>query len=130
MKRGPPWVKRHSKPNPYTLTWENDVIHYSVPVATFSPIFRVQSMPLIELSLFAQTRCKPAYQSIKDTPKPNPYTLTWENDVIHYSVPVATFSPRFRIQSMPLIELSPLAQTECKSAHHGSNATRNQIPIL
>src|SRR5664279_4170932 len=34
MLIGPPWVKRHSKPNPYASTWENDVILYSVPVAT------------------------------------------------------------------------------------------------
>src|SRR5664279_503450 len=67
---------------------------------------------------------------VKRHSKPNPYTLPWKNDVIHYSVPVATFSPRFLVQSMPLIELSPLAQTGCKSAHHGSNATRSQIPIL
>src|SRR5664279_3276696 len=67
---------------------------------------------------------------VKRHSKPNPYTLTWENYVIHYSVPVVTFSPIFRVQSMPLIELSPLAQTGCKSALHGSNATRNQIPIL
>src|SRR5664279_1871837 len=67
---------------------------------------------------------------VKRHSKPNPYTLTRENDVIHYSVPVATFTPRFRVQTMPLIELSPLAQTGCKSACHGSNATRNQIPIL
>src|SRR5664279_2626365 len=66
---------------------------------------------------------------VKRHSKPNPYTLTWENDVIHYSVPVGTFSPRFRVQSMPLNELSPLTQTGCKSAHHGSNTTRNQIPI-
>src|SRR5664279_3400584 len=130
MLIGPPWVKRHSKPNPYTLTWEKDVVHYSVPVATFSPRFRVQSMPLIELSPLAQTGCKSVPPWVKRHSKPNPYTLTWENDVIRYSVPVATFSPRFRVQSMPLIELSPLAQTGCKSAHHGSIATRNQIPIL
>src|SRR5664279_705893 len=67
---------------------------------------------------------------VKRHSKPNPYTLTWENDVIHYSVPVATFSPRFRVQSMPLIELSPFAQTGCKSANHGSIATRNLNPIL
>src|SRR5664279_4395129 len=53
MEVGPPWVKRHSKPKPYALTWENDVIHYSVPVATFSSRFRVQRMPLIELSRLA-----------------------------------------------------------------------------
>src|SRR5664279_1546901 len=62
--------------------------------------------------------------------KPNPYASTWENDVIHYSVPVATFSSRFRVQRMPLIELSRFTQTGCKSAHHGSNGTRNQIPML
>src|SRR5664279_4911303 len=67
---------------------------------------------------------------VKRHSKPNPYTLTSENDDIHYSVPVATFSPRFQVQSVPLIELSPLGQTGCKSAHHGSNATLNQIPIL
>src|SRR5664279_1290195 len=67
---------------------------------------------------------------VKRHSKPNPYTLTWEHDVIHYSVPVATFSPRFRVQRMPLIELSRLAQTGCKSAQHGSNGTPNQIPIL
>src|SRR5664279_4043070 len=62
--------------------------------------------------------------------KPNPYALTWENDVIHYSVPVATFSSRVRVQRMPLIELSRVAQTGCKSALHGLNGTRNQIPML
>src|SRR5664279_1352948 len=105
MQRGLPWVKRHSKPNPYTLTWENDVIHYSVPVATFSPRFRVQSMPLIELSPLAQTGCKEAHHGSNATRNQITYTLTWENDVIYYSVPVVTFSPRFRVQSMPLIEL-------------------------
>src|SRR5664279_2508072 len=53
MYIGPPWVKRHSKPHTYALTWENDVIHYSVPVATFSSRFRVQRIPLIELSRLA-----------------------------------------------------------------------------
>src|SRR5664279_4933490 len=67
---------------------------------------------------------------VKRHSKPNPYALTWENDVIHYSFPVATFSSRFRVQHMPLIELSRLAQTGCKSAHHGSNGTRKQIPML
>src|SRR5664279_636221 len=99
MYIGPPWVKRHSKPYPYTLTWENDVIHYAVPVATFSPRFRIQSMPLIELCPLAQTGCKSAHHGP---------TILWTRN---------------------LVELSPLAQTGCKSAHHGSNATRNQIPI-
>src|SRR5664279_5122013 len=58
MLIGPPWVKRHSKPNPYASTWENDVIHYSLPVATFSSRFQVQRMPLIELSRLAHTGCK------------------------------------------------------------------------
>src|SRR5664279_1077010 len=62
--------------------------------------------------------------------KPNPQALTWDSDVIHFSVPIATFSPRFRVQSMPLIELSRLAQTGCKSAQHRSNGTGNQIPRL
>src|SRR5664279_2921176 len=43
---------------------------------------------------------------------------------------ISGFSPRFRVQSMPLIELSRLAQTGCKSAQHGSNGTRNQNPRL
>src|SRR5664279_3303290 len=67
---------------------------------------------------------------VKRHSKPNPYTLTWEHDVIPYSVLVATFSPKFRVQRMPLIELSRLAETGCKSAQHGSNGSRNQIPIL
>src|SRR5664279_1076385 len=62
--------------------------------------------------------------------KPNPYALTWENYVIHYWVSVAAFSSRFRVQRMPLIELSRLAQTGCKSAPRWSNGTRNQIPML
>src|SRR5664279_3717201 len=65
-------------------------------------------------------------QWVKRHSKPNPYALTWENDVNHYSVPVATFSSRFRVQRVPLIELSRLAQTGCKSAHHGSNGTRTK----
>src|SRR5664279_1050251 len=64
---------------------------------------------------------------VKRHSKPNPYALIWENDVIHYSVPVATFSSTFRVQCMPLIEPSRLSQTGCKSAHQGSNGTRNQI---
>src|SRR5664279_220610 len=91
MLISPPWVKQHSKPNPYALTWENDVIHYSVPVATFSSRFRVQRMPLIEMSRLAQTGCKSAYQGLNDTRNQIPMILTWENDFIHYSVPVATF---------------------------------------
>src|SRR5664279_437019 len=67
---------------------------------------------------------------VKRHSKPNPLALTWENDVIPYSVQVATFSSRFRVQRMPLTELSRLAQTVCKSAHHWSNGTRNQIPRL
>src|SRR5664279_3734175 len=122
MQIGPPWVKRHSKPNPYTLTWENDFIHYSVPVATFSPRFRVQSMPLIELSRLAQTGCKSAHNGSNGTRNQIPMLLSWQNYVIHYLAPVATFSSRFRAQSMPLIELSRLSQTGCKSAHHVSNA--------
>src|SRR5664279_1614346 len=105
-------------------------MQYSVLVATFSPRFRVQSMPLIKLSALAQTECKIGPPLVKLHSKPNPYTLTWENGVIYYSVQVATFSPIFQDQSMPLIKLSPLSQTGCKAAHHGSNATRNQIPIL
>src|SRR5664279_3847398 len=62
--------------------------------------------------------------------KPNPCALTWGYYVIQYSVPVATFSSRFRVQRMPLIKLSRLAQTGCTSAHHGPNGTRNQIPVL
>src|SRR5664279_3495849 len=100
MYIGPPWVKRHSKPNPYTLTCVNDVIHYSVPVATFSPRFRVRSMPLIELSSLVQTGCKYFHHGSNATRNQIPI----ENDVIHYSVPIATFSPKFRLQSMPLIE--------------------------
>src|SRR5664279_2768210 len=67
---------------------------------------------------------------VKRHSKPNPYALTWENDVINYSFPVATFSSRFRVKRMPLIELSRLAQTGCKSAHYVSNGTRKQIPML
>src|SRR5664279_5244108 len=67
---------------------------------------------------------------VKRHSKPNPYALTWEHDVIHYSVPVATFLSRFRVQRVPLIEMSRLVQTGCKSAHHASNATRNHIPML
>src|SRR5664279_3423627 len=63
---------------------------------------------------------------VKRHSKPNPYASTRENDVIHYSFPLATFSTRFRVHRMPLIELSRLAQTGCKSAHHVSNGTRNQ----
>src|SRR5664279_2417955 len=123
-------VKRHSKPNPYALTWENDVIHYSVPVANFSSRFRVHRMSLIELSRLAQAGCISAPPWVKRHSKSNPYALTWENYVIQYSVPVATFSSRFQVQHMPLIELSRLAQTGCISALHGSNGTRNQIPML
>src|SRR5664279_3480766 len=61
MLIGPPWVKRHSKPNPYDSTRKNDDIHYSFPVATFSSRFRVQRMPLIEVSRLAQTGCKSAH---------------------------------------------------------------------
>src|SRR5664279_1035570 len=67
---------------------------------------------------------------VKRHSNPSAWALTWENYVIPYSVPVATFSSRFRLQSMPLIELSRLAQTGCKSAQHGSKGTRNQIPRL
>src|SRR5664279_5188674 len=64
---GPPWVKRHSKPNPYALTWGNYVIHYSVPVATLSSRFQVQRMPLIELSRLAQTGCESAHHGLNGT---------------------------------------------------------------
>src|SRR5664279_1351108 len=67
---------------------------------------------------------------VKRHSKPNSYVLIWDNDVIHYSVPVATFSSSFRVQRMPLIELSRLVQTGCKSAHRGSNGSRIQIPML
>src|SRR5664279_1316383 len=107
---------------------ENDVIHYSVPVVTFSPRFRVQSMPLIELSPLAETGFKSAHHAWSNATRNHipillhgkmtsstirfqsrlfhpdfeskvcRYTLTWENDVIHYSLLVATFSPRFRVQ--------------------------------
>src|SRR5664279_4438359 len=88
-------------------------------------------MHLIELSRLAQTGCKSAHAPwVKRHSKPKPYALTWENDVIRYSVPIATFSSRYRVQRMPLIELSRLAQTGRKSAHHGSNGTQNQNPII
>src|SRR5664279_4597057 len=130
MLIGPPWVKRHSKPNPYASTWENDVIHYSFPVPTICVQVSSPTYAANRTKSIGANRMLIGPPWVKRHSKPNPYASTWENDVIHYSVPVATFSSRFLVQRMPLIELSRLAQTGCKSVQHGSNGTRNQIPIL
>src|SRR5664279_952211 len=113
MLIGPPWVKRHSKPNPYASTWENDVIHYSFPVATFSSRFRVQRIPVIELSRLAQTGCKSAHHGSNGTRNQIPMLQHGKMTSSTIRFLSRLFSSRFRVQREPLIELSRLAQTEC-----------------